>query len=113
MPMYIGGTSANPDGDPDDLKTLAATGASVIHCPMTSIRYGTMLDSFPRFRAAGINVALGTDSFPPDMIRNMDIGVHLSKYVEDRLDATRAAELFRSATLGGARRRCGATISAG
>ena len=101
--VFLGGTSASKDGDPDDLQKLAASGASVIHCPMTSIRYGTMLDSFPRFRAAGVNVALGTDSYPPDMIRNMDIGVHLSKYAEQRLDATSAAELFRSATLAGAR----------
>lgn len=101
--IYLGGTRNNRDGDSGDLGKLAASGASVIHCPMTSIRYGTMLDSFPRLREAGINVALGTDSYPPDMIRNMDIGVHLAKFREKRLDAASASEMFRSATLGGAR----------
>lgn len=100
---YIGGHSRNPDGDPTDLDRLARSGAAVIHCPMTSLRYGTALESLPRYRAAGINVALGTDSFPPDMIRNMDVGTHLAKLAERQTGAGSAAELFRAATLGGAR----------
>jgi cytosine/adenosine deaminase-related metal-dependent hydrolase len=99
---YIGRHSRNPDGDPGDLEKLTRSGASVIHCPMTSLRYGTALESFARYRAAGINIALGTDSFPPDMIRNMDTGQHVSKLMERRQDAGSAAEMFRAATLGGA-----------
>lgn len=99
---YIGGHSRNPGGDHGDLERLARSGASIIHCPMTSLRYGVALESFARYRAAGVNIALGTDSFPPDMIRNMDVGVHLSKLVEGRPDGGSAAELFRVATLGGA-----------
>jgi cytosine/adenosine deaminase-related metal-dependent hydrolase len=100
--IYIGGHSCNRDGDPGDLDRLARSGASVIHCPMTSLRYGTALESFARYRATGINIALGTDSFPPDMIRNMDIGQHVAKLMENRTDGGNAAELFRAATLGGA-----------
>lgn len=100
--VYIGGHSRNPDGDRRDLARLARSGASVIHCPMTSLRYGVALESFARYRAAGVNMALGTDSFPPDMIRNMDVGVHLSKLMEGRTDGGSAADLFRAATLGGA-----------
>ncbi len=101
--IFIGGHSRNPDGDASDLERLAASGATVIHCPMTSIRYGTALESFPRYRKAGVNMAMGTDSYPPDMIRNIDIGVHIPKLIEGRLDAGDAADLFRAATLGGAK----------
>ena len=100
--VFIGGHSRNPDGDPGDLHRLARSGASVIHCPLTSIRYGTALESFPRYRAAGINIAMGTDSYPPDMIRNIDIGTHIPKLIEGRHDAGNAADLYRAATLGGA-----------
>ncbi|WEK51615.1 MAG: chlorohydrolase family protein [Candidatus Kaistia colombiensis] len=99
---YVGGHSRNPNGDRGDLARLAKSGISIIHCPMTSLRYGVTLESFARYRAAGVNIALGTDSFPPDMIRNMDVGVHLSKVVEGRQDGGSAADLFRAATLGGA-----------
>lgn len=101
--VFIGGHSANRSGAASDLERLAASGATVIHCPMTSIRYGTALECFPRYRKAGVNMAMGTDSYPPDMIRNIDIGVHIPKLIEGRLDAGSAADLFRAATLGGAK----------
>ncbi len=47
-----------------DLEILAASGASVAHCPLVFARRGNALESFHRFRAAGINVGLGTDTYP-------------------------------------------------
>ncbi|MFI6323588.1 chlorohydrolase family protein [Nonomuraea sp. NPDC050556] len=85
-----------------ELAALAASGASVVHCPLTSVRYGSAL-RFDEFAAAGVNLALGTDSFPPDMIRNMDYGNNLAKLVTGRLSAGAAADYYRAATLGGAR----------
>lgn len=70
---------------------------------MTSIRYGTALESFPRYRKAGVNMAMGTDSYPRHMIRNIDIGVHIPKLIEGTFDAGDAADLFCAATLGGAK----------
>ncbi|RII15998.1 8-oxoguanine deaminase [Streptomyces sp. YIM 130001] len=89
--------------DRGDLTTLADAGVSVIHCPQTSLRYGEMLHSFRAYREAGINLCLGTDSFPPDLIRGMDVGVHLAKVVEGRSDAAPAETYVEAATLGGAR----------
>jgi 8-oxoguanine deaminase len=100
--VYLDLHSRNPNPGSGELETLARSGATVIHCPMTSFRYGTALESFPKYRAAGVNLALGTDSFPPDMIRNIDIGVHMPKVIEGRQDAGSAAEIYRAATLGGA-----------
>ena len=106
--IYIGGP--RDTGHPDtgesyrgDLELLAETGTSIIHCPLTSVRYAHALDSFDRYRAAGVNMALGTDSFPPDLIRGMDYGNNLAKLVTGDKSAGSAADYFRAATLGGAR----------
>lgn len=88
--------------EPRDVPRLAAI-AGIAHCPLTSVRYGDALHDFDSYRAAGVTVALGTDSFPPDMIRNMDYGNNLAKLVTGRLDAGAAADYYRAATLGGAR----------
>lgn len=100
--VYLDLHSRNPNPGNGELELLARSGATVIHCPMTSFRYGTALESFPKYRAAGVKFALGTDSFPPDMIRNIDIGVHMPKVIEGRTDAGSAADIYRAATLGGA-----------
>lgn len=89
--------------DRGDLQTLADANVSIIHCPLTSFRYGTALDSFAAFRDAGVNLCLGTDSFPPDLIRGMDTGVHLGKLTGHRPDAAPAEHYFEAATTGGAR----------
>lgn len=94
------GPGADPFGD---LALLRDSGATVIHCPLISARHGGALDSFDRYRRAGINLALGTDTFPPDMIRVMDYGSNLGKIVARDQTAASAADLFRAATLGGAR----------
>ncbi|MBN9620813.1 MAG: amidohydrolase family protein, partial [Actinobacteria bacterium] len=50
-------------------RRLGAAGVTVVHCPLTAARYGMALRSFDRFREDGVNLALGTDSAPPDLIR--------------------------------------------
>ena len=86
-----------------DLKLLRDSGTSIVHCPLISIRHGGALRSFDRYRGLGINVALGTDTFPPDMIRVMDYGSNVGKLVEGDQASSTAADFFRAATLGGAR----------
>ncbi|MCO1339376.1 N-ethylammeline chlorohydrolase [Kocuria polaris] len=84
------------------LDVLARNNVSVIHCPLTSFHYGKALNSFDAFKAAGINMCLGTDSFPPDLIKGIDVGTHLARVVEGRLDAGKVSDFFDAATLGGA-----------
>ncbi|MFF2549397.1 chlorohydrolase family protein [Nocardia sp. NPDC058058] len=100
--IYI---DSNPfvDADTDtDLATLAASGATVIHCPLTMARHGAALDSFARYRSAGVALALGTDSFPPDLVRGIDTGVTVAKILAHRTDAIGYADYVTAATLGGA-----------
>jgi 8-oxoguanine deaminase len=85
------------DGEP--LAVLAEAGVTVVHCPLTSARYATALRSFGRYQAAGVRVALGTDSFPPDLIRGMDVGMLVAKVIDGRHDAATAEDYLRAATL--------------
>jgi cytosine/adenosine deaminase-related metal-dependent hydrolase len=101
----LGPLVSSPHGrfvTPDELRLLADTGTTVVHCPLTSIRHGHVLESFDRYRAAGVRVALGTDTFPPDMIRVMDLGSNLNKHADADQSAGQAADLYRAATVGGA-----------
>jgi 8-oxoguanine deaminase len=81
---------------------IAEAGATVIHCPLTSARYGHALHSFDGYLAAGVPMAMGTDSFPPDLLRGIDVGSSLAKIVSGRNDAGSHADYLRAATLGGA-----------
>lgn len=85
------------------LDVLARHNVSIIHCPLTSFHYAGMLKSFDSFAAAGINMCLGTDSFPPDLIKGIDVGTHLARIAEGRKDAGKVSDFFNAATLGGAK----------
>ena len=86
-----------------DLALYAAHGVSVVHCPLVSGRFGGLLDSFGKLRAAGVNIAMGTDTAPPDMLLNLSVGLILARVAERRADAVSSAQMWEAATLGGAR----------
>jgi cytosine/adenosine deaminase-related metal-dependent hydrolase len=104
IPHAIFGAGEDQYGSPTDaeLAVLAEAGVAIVHCPLTSAHYGMVLRSYDRYRDAGLTIALGTDSVPPDLIRGMDVGSSLAKIVDGRLDAGSVADYFRSATLHGA-----------
>ena len=62
-----------------------------------------MLRSHGSYRAAGVNIALGTDGYPHDMIEEMRISGLISKVASGHVDMLRAEHVFEAATLGGAR----------
>ena len=80
---------------------IAEKGATLVHCPLVSARHGGALNSFPKCRAMGINIGLGTDTFPADMILNMQIGMMPARLLEG-MTAIRSEHLFDAATIGGA-----------
>jgi cytosine/adenosine deaminase-related metal-dependent hydrolase len=86
-----------------DLEILARSGASVAHCPLVFARRGNAMESFHRFRAAGINVGLGTDTYPRDLVSEMRLAALLCKVVERDFEVATSADVFSAATLGGAR----------
>jgi len=59
--------------------------------------------AFARYRAAGVNMSLGTDTNPQSVIEAMRWAAVCSKIVERNTEVTTAAHAFDAATLGGAR----------
>ncbi|MCA3264205.1 MAG: amidohydrolase family protein [Telmatospirillum sp.] len=85
-----------------EVEALARTGISVCHCPLVNAREGDLLASFDRYRAAGINLGIGTDTFPPDLVEEMRVGSLLCKVADKKRGAGSVAAFFHAATIGGA-----------
>src|SRR5690242_19450876 len=100
--IIVGGSSWTnyPAGD---VAIMADSGCSVAHAVWVFARRGVLMESFARYRAAGINMSLGTDTNPQSMIEAMRWAAVCSKIVERNTQATTAADVFDAATLGGAR----------
>ncbi len=101
--LYIAGNGPYPDPEDRDLKRLAAAGVSVCHCPGVYLRRGVTLNSFSRYRRAGVNMGIGTDMFPQDYVSEMRWAAVACKLVEGRATAGLASEVYEAGTLGGAR----------
>lgn len=86
-----------------DLAHYAAHGVSVVHCPLVSGRGGSILRSFGRLRAQGINIAMGTDTAPADMLLNLLTGLMTARIADMDAPHQRSADFWDAATLGGAR----------
>jgi len=86
-----------------DIELAAAAGVTIVHCPLVSSRHGSTLDSFMSYKARGLNMAMGTDTWPPDMIQNLQQGVIMNRTVDNTgVKSCRSEDLFDAATLGGA-----------
>ncbi|MBI1777092.1 MAG: amidohydrolase family protein [Proteobacteria bacterium] len=85
-----------------DLEILGRHRCSISHCPINIARRARFLDSWERYKSAGVNIALGTDTYPRDMIMNMRTASYFGKVASRTLRAASAAEVFNAATLGGA-----------
>src|ERR1700681_3455768 len=101
--VFIDQHSATTFVDRRDLQLLAESGVAVAHCPLVFARRGFALESFDRYRLAGVTMALGTDVFPQDMLFEMKVASLVAKVVDRSFSAGHARDLFNAATLGGAR----------
>lgn len=101
--IYVSGHPKVSDTSADDWRRLTGSGANVVHCPVIFARNGEALDSFGRYKAAGINLGLGTDTWPPDLLHNMQVGLYVARVLEGGTTLTTTADMFNAATLGGAK----------
>ncbi|WHY01961.1 amidohydrolase family protein [Neobacillus sp. DY30] len=99
---FIAGYSEVQSQEGDDIALLTESNTTVIHCPLIIGRHSSALESFAKYKRAGINLALGTDTFPPDMFQNIRTGSMLSRLIEKDVKDSSYADLFRAATIGGA-----------
>lgn len=89
--------------DHDDLGVLADTGTHVAHCPWVFGRRGLHMESFGGYLRAGVNVTIGTDTCPQDMMEELRWAAVLSKNATGDVAMPTAGETFTAATLGAAR----------
>ena len=86
-----------------DLKCLYDTGTNICHCPVVYLRKGYGLNSFQSLVNSGINVGIGTDTVPPDIIKEMSATSLLSKIKDDDPTSGNSRQVYNAATLGGAK----------
>ena len=85
-----------------DLARYRDKGVSVVHCPLVSARHGGALRSFAKLRKMGVNVAMGTDTAPPDMVLNMAVGMMTCRLMDGH-ESVKSGEMFDAATINGAK----------
>ena len=90
-----------------EIGLLAQRGCSVVHCPQSNLKLASGFAPVETQRAAGVNVALGTDSTASnndlDLLEEMQTAALLAKGVSGNAEAVSAAEALEMATLAGAR----------
>jgi cytosine/adenosine deaminase-related metal-dependent hydrolase len=85
----------------DDLRVLADAGATVGHCPYKYAKMAMTLHSLPGYLAAGVTIALGTDTYPLDMVAELRWASILAKVTDANYQAGLPRDVFNAATLGG------------
>ncbi len=85
-----------------DLDTLVESGTTVAHCPVVFHRRGIALQTFGRYVAAGVNMGVGTDTYPHNMLEEMRAVAITSRILAEDVYDVRTADVFNAATLGGA-----------
>lgn len=93
--------------NPDEIEQMANAGVNVAHCPKSNLKLASGFAPLGRYRAAGVNVAIGTDGAASnnklDMIEEMRTAALLAKALSGDAAAASAAEVLQMATLDGAR----------
>jgi cytosine/adenosine deaminase-related metal-dependent hydrolase len=98
---HVSGPSRNGTSS-GDLVLFKEAGATIVHCPAVMARHGSALNSFSRCLSMNIRLGLGTDTWPPDIIYNMQVGLMLCRVMDESMETVGAEQFFDAATLGGA-----------
>ena len=86
-----------------DVGLLAESGTSVAHCPTVFVRRGILLESMGEYLRAGINIGLGTDTFPHNLMEELRAAATLSRVAAEDVTVLGTGDAFNAATVGGAR----------
>lgn len=86
-----------------DMELLSKRSTSVAHSPVTFSRSGMILESIGRYRRAGINVGIGTDSYPYNMLEEMRRALICARIAGKSVFDIKTGDILDMATLGGAK----------
>ena len=91
----------------EEIAVLAASGASVVHCPESNLKLASGFCPVDKLVKAGVNVAIGTDGAASnndlDVMGEMRMAALLAKAVAGDASAIPAHTALRMATLNGAK----------
>ena len=85
-----------------DLDLMAESGASVAHCPTVFSRRGIALNTLGSYLRAGVNVGIGTDTYPHNMLDEMRTAANAARLVGQTVADVTFRDVFHAATIGGA-----------
>jgi 5-methylthioadenosine/S-adenosylhomocysteine deaminase len=90
-----------------DMDRLRDTGTFVVHCPKSNAKLGNGTARIHDMLEQGVRVSLGTDSVASnnviDMFEEMRAAIFQQRTLTGRIDAMTAADVFKMATIEGAR----------
>lgn len=93
--------------DDDDIRRAADAGAVIAHCPVANARLGHGTARVVEMRAAGLNVAIGTDSVASnnrlDLLEEARVAQMMQRARLQSASALAAHELLEMVTIGAAR----------
>lgn len=87
----------------EDLSLLADNRVNIAHCPTVFARRGITLRTFGDYTRRGINLGMGTDTYPHNFIEEMRAAAYFARVVAGSVDDLDTRDVFDAATLGGAR----------
>jgi len=100
--IYLDHHSWSPLHTRDDLPLLAERNISVAHCPTVFGRTGMTMESFGDYVRAGVNLGIGTDSFPYNMLEELRHAGVYARITTGNVHDLTSTDVFNAATLGGA-----------
>lgn len=96
-----------PWNAPSTVELLAGDGVTVGHNPVSNLKLGACIAPVPAYLAAGVSLALGTDSMASnnsaDLFEEIKIGALLQRGIHHDPARLNAGQTFAMATSGGAR----------
>ena len=87
----------------EDLSLLADNRVSIAHCPTVFARRGITMRTFGDYLRRGINLGMGTDTYPHNFIEEMRAAAYFARVVAGSVDDLETRDVFEAATVGGAR----------
>ncbi|HVY17347.1 MAG TPA: amidohydrolase family protein [Rhodopila sp.] len=101
--IFLDDHPATPWHTKQDLARLADTGTTVAHCPTVFARRGITLKDFGRYKRAGVNMGVGTDTYPHNMLDELRLVSYLARTQAGDPRTMNSTDLFNAATIGGAK----------
>jgi len=86
-----------------DLEILAESETTVAHCPTVFVRRGITLRTFGDYLRAGVNLGIGTDTYPHNFLEELRSVGNFARITAGTVDDLMTRDVFNAATLGGAK----------